>query len=93
MFSNNLFNRFKTLVHELKLSLFLKVDQISTERAAYEDLLVNWENGDCYYQIEKWEKYAIMPTHEDISDIPDIKTLILVLIIINLIANNAPSIT
>ena len=45
-----------------------------TERAAYEDLLVYWEYGDCYYQIEELEKYAVMPTPEDISDIPDIKT-------------------
>ena len=44
------------------------------ERAAYEDLLVYWEYGDCYYQIEELERYAVMPTPEDISDIPDIKT-------------------
>ena len=45
-----------------------------TERAAYEDLLVYWEYGDCYYQIEELEKYAVMSTPEDISEIPDIKT-------------------
>ena len=43
------------------------------ERAAYEDLLVYWEYGDCYYAIEELERYAVMPTPEDISDIPDIK--------------------
>ena len=30
--------------------------------------------SDSYYQKEDLEKYAVMPTPEDISDIPDIKT-------------------
>lgn len=44
------------------------------EREAYEELLVYWEYGDCYYHIEELEKYVVMLTPEDISDIPDIKT-------------------
>ena len=55
-----------------KMTVHFKITM--TERAAYEDLLVYWEYGDCYYQIEELERYAVMPTPEDISDIPDIKS-------------------
>ena len=48
----------------LKLTTKLTTFQITiTERA-----------GDCYYQIEELEKYAVMPVPEDISDIPTLKT-------------------